>query len=98
VVEEDPDANFDLRVLVKGGKGGGASALLLGHGTSASALELSLSATALKLSRVRGAQRNTLATVTRGYVAPAMQGSPLVLQWRSGELRVIYNQQTLLRQ
>ena len=101
VVEPEAEDNFDLRCTLKLQDARAAinpAAVLLGYQPGASYLAVTFSGGALTLNRVTSSRITTLATARQPYAAPTAQGTPLVIQWRDGNLRVIYDGRIVLRQ
>jgi len=100
MVEPEAEANFDLRCTLKvqdAKANVNAAAVLLGYAPGAPYLSVTFAPDALSLNRVANGRATTLATVKQHYKAPTTQGTPLVVQWRAGSLRVVYDGRTLLR-
>lgn len=100
IIEDESEANFDLRCTLKVSKVPASTpqaALLLGYQPGGSYLSLAFSSDALKLNRVVKGRNVALSTVKHGY-GPSTKDRPVVVQWREGNLRVIYDGRTILRQ
>jgi hypothetical protein len=100
MVEAEAEANFDLRCTLnfQGTKAPNAPAVLLGYQPGGSYLSVTFSSGALTLNRVVKGRTTAVSTVKQRTVRRATKGTPVVLQWREGNLRVIYDGHTILRQ
>jgi len=100
VVEAEMESQFDFRCTVKRKDAGGTAtpaSVLLGLNPDAAHLAITLAGDTLTLARITKGQARSLATVRQFYAPPTPHGVPLVLQWRDGGLRVIYDGRTVLR-
>ena len=104
IIETDLESNFDLRCNFKRNNANakkpplaGVPSLLLGYKSGQSQLNLNFTADALQLTRKLNGKTIILASVRQFYTLPAKQEIPIVVQWRNGSLRVIYDQRTILR-
>lgn len=103
LIEEELDANFDLRCTLKRrdakrkeAAAATGPALLLGYKSGAAQLSLNFAPDGLHLSRKLNGKTVVLASVRQFYALPEKE-IPLVVQWRNGSLRVIYDRRTILR-
>lgn len=102
VIEDDMEANFDFRATVQRKEEDGALAptsLLIGYRPNAPYLALTLYNDTIKLAREQAGTSKPVAVVRQHYAPPrGADALPLVVQWRNGGLRVIYDGLTVLRQ
>jgi hypothetical protein len=104
ILEDEAEANFDLRCTLKvpnlklseSKTATAPAAVLLGYEAGGSYLSLTFSGKSLSLNRVVKGRATTLSTAKPIYT-PSAENKPVVIQWREGNLRVIYNSQTVLR-
>ena len=102
VVEDDLELDWDFRCLATGSAKGAPATTSIDIGyqpsmPSAAYYSIDLTPHALNVVHHRQGLAHLNASVTHFYNAPGPGGAKLVVQWRHGQLGVIYNGRTVVR-
>ncbi len=102
-IEADLEANFDFRCTLQPSStkpkatGHSPASLLLGYKKGAAPLTLNFSAEELNLTTQKQGKAVVLDSIKPALPPHDSKGIPVVVQWRNGDLRVIFDGRTLLR-